>query len=237
MIKVLFFILPFFGFAHNWGNWYPVKMHYDQKNYLKALEELKKYPLDSPSYFFNLGILNYHLGNLGKSRAYLEKASSLKPHHSEIKKNLSQIQSQWKLKYSELDAVSKREEILLEKLKSLSLGNIFGLLNLVSLILGIKIYTQNRNFFHTWKKPWVFLFLFSLLGLGFDSLINQWVSPPAFLLQNQVVRSGPSEDHPKLNSLAEGMKVRYLKQSNSWVQVRYSQQDVGWIPALTLLKL
>jgi uncharacterized protein YraI len=75
-------------------------------------------------------------------------------------------------------------------------------------------------------------------------LAGDWLRKPAVLVQAVPVRSGPAATFIELGSIDAGVKIRLsgvtrteAQSGDSWTQVYFGGDQVGWIPTSALLHL
>jgi hypothetical protein len=165
---------------------------------------------------------------------YLERALGLDPLNPEIYDPFQQAaagvgsrSSAWKA----LDHSSHPVE-LLDAMGLLPLVA-FGLAALGLLVL-LFLYQQKER----WLGIWFLGFIPALLSvlLLFGSSIGL-IRPAARALERAAVYSGPSPKYLEVGTLAQGAKVRTLRQQEGWYEVVVSSNLRGWVPSHTLLPL
>lgn len=231
----------------NWAEWKDAKSFYDVGKYEDALRALQQHPQESASYYYNLGTLFFQNGNLGQSVGYLEKANRLNPHDPDTQYHLSIARSALgrALGEDKVDPASSWLEGLADRISLEEVRTTLGLLAMIVILLWIRAYWATRNI-----KAALFK-ISGLLGiLGFSITagiygIQRWANscPPAISLERLSVRSGPGEHYLELSQIEAGAKLRLLGpaaqagQGETWKQVRFSQDGIGWAKAGSLLEL
>jgi hypothetical protein len=178
----------------------------------------------------------------GVALAYLSKADALKPHDPQIQNNLGLARSALGrlIGKERLDPASSGLEALADRISLQEVRGALGLLGLVVAILWLRAYLRTRSLRQTLLQPAGFI---GLIGLGVTLCLYAVervasAHPPAFVIERQVIRSGPGEQFIQVMQTEPGMKVRLLGQeSGGWSQIRYSRENIGWIKAASLLLL
>jgi tetratricopeptide (TPR) repeat protein len=231
-----------------WSDWQQAKSLYDAGKYDEALHEFRSHPADSAQYFHDLGTIYLKMGQPGQATAYLGKANHLRAHDPEIQRNLQIAQGALGrlLGADHLDPASSGLEVLADRV---SMGEIRGALGLLGLIvagLWLRAYWRTRSLKRTLLQPSGFVgligFAITLSLYGAERLAE--AHPPAYAIEHLVIRSGPGAQFAELGQLEAGVKLRMLgpeeivkvgDQQQSWKQVRYSQDGIGWIQTSSLL--
>jgi tetratricopeptide (TPR) repeat protein len=244
----------------SWAEWESVKTLYDSLKYREALEALQSKPSEKANYFYNLGTIYYKLVDMGPAVAHLEKANRLQPHDPSIQANLalSRLALIQTIGSDKLDPASSSFEQWGEEAPTEETQSILYFLVVISLLAWLSAYLKFRSL------PKMLTSLLGNIGLvGFLLaatlyFANHWANrnPVAVLLQRQTIRSGPGDHYSSLSQLDAGVKVRILPnstenstdmtltsssnpahQTESWQQVRYSSEGIGWVKISNLLVL
>lgn len=242
--------------------WQEAKAVYDAGRLEDALRLYQGEPVETASYFYNIGTLLQQLGRSGQAVAYLEKANRLSPHDSEIRHNLSIARATLGqlIGNDRLDPASTWNETLADQI---SLEDVRGALGIMVLLLSlawIRAYLKTRSLKRTFLNPLALVpFLGVILAAGL--YVTQRIAeghPPAVCIERQVVRSGPGDHFLELYQVEAGTKLRLLGPTSAgttqspipspsgtpsgspsaswWYQVRYGA-GIGWVRASSLLLL
>ncbi|MEO5971220.1 MAG: hypothetical protein ABIQ95_14930 [Bdellovibrionia bacterium] len=242
-----------------WGDWETARNLYDSQRFQDALEALQTKPLDNANYYYNLGTIQYKLTQLGPAIAHLEKANRLRPHDSDIRYNLSLARSVLgqAIGADKLDPASNALEQLADQVSLDEVRFLLGLLGMLVLLAWLRAYLNTRSIRKMFMTP---LGNIGLAGFILTTCIfglQKWAStaPPAVSIQRHSVRSGPGERYSELARLEAGTKLRLLPTStesstelstnlqgsqekrDTWQQVRYSHEGIGWVKISSLLVL
>lgn len=221
---------------------------YDQKKFDEFIQELKLSPRDSGYYHYNLGNGYFQTGDYGKALAHYEKANRSIPHDPDIQFNLKVSREILEKTLGEhrIDPSSSPLELLADQIPLNEVRGIIGLIFFFLAVFWIPTWVKTKNLRS------VFLGKASLLGLSALALtlsllgIQRFslLSPPAVVIERAAIRSGPGETFLELSQMEPGTKLRTLgptetppSTQETWRQVRWSQEDVGWIKDQSLLLL
>lgn len=231
-----------------WNDWQQARTLFDSGKYDEALHEFRSHPSESAQYFHNIGTTYLKLSQPGQALAQLAKANHLRPHDPEIQHNLQLAQSALSrlIGVDHLDPASSGLETLADRVSFGEVRGALGLLGLIVAALWLRAYLRTRNLKRTLLQPSGFVgligFAITLSLYGAERLAE--AHPPAFAMDRIVVRSGPGDQFAQLGQLEAGVKIRLLgptesitvgDQRQSWDQIRYSQDGIGWVPASSLL--
>jgi tetratricopeptide (TPR) repeat protein len=272
IVIVLFSIFTFSGSiamsstpekSSSWGEWQQAKANFDTRQYEAAFQEVKNHPRNESNYFYNLGTLQYHLGNKGLAVAYLEKANRLESYEPSTQFNLAIARSALKdmIGVDQLDPASTWIEQVADRISLDEVRATLGLLALIIVLFWMKAYLRSRKLRKVLLRPAGLVGLIGfIITLGIYG-IQRWVSlyPPAISLTQQKIHSGPGSDFAVLGQLESGTKIRLMGASATgnpdglgivsgeakqdsfspdlWLQVRYSEDGVGWVKSSNLLTL
>ncbi len=236
----------------DWGEWLRAKSSYDSQKYEDALEVFKEHPKDDASYHYNLGTVYFKLGKFGASLAHLEKANRMHPHDSDIQHNLSLVRNRLTqlMGADKLDPASTLPEQIADRLSLDEIRTALGLLGMIAVILWIRNYLKTHSLKNAILSPTGLFALTGFIVAAGVYGIQRWADayPPAICLQKEPIRSGPGEHYIELSQTEEGSKLRLLgptaqdsssvqNESETWHQVRYSGDGIGWVKSSCLLVL
>lgn len=201
---------------------------------------------------YNRGTLYAKKGQWAQAVAYLEKAKQEIPHDPDVSFNLSIARDELEkiLGPGRLDPASHWLERLADQAPLTEIRGLLGLCGLIMIALWLRSYAKHRVLRRALLQPaglWVLFSFLLTFGLYLAERITH-PSPPGMILATEIVRSGPGKSYLDLGRVEAGMKIRVLganptptEQSNTeselWRQVRFSGDQVGWIPEKCLLLL
>jgi len=232
-----------------WGDWAEAQGFYKSHEFDRALEVFKSHPREGDStYFYNLGTTYYHLNQPGLALAYLEKANRLSPHDPDTQYNLNQARLllEKRIAQNQLDPASSVLEQLADRISLDEARATLGLLTLLVTLVWMRTYLKTRNLKSTIFQPSGYIGISALILCLSIYAIQRWAqsTPPAMILEQQVLRSGPGSQFMELGNVTPGVKVRLLHQTaieegsqTLWHQIRFSGNSVGWIKSSALLTL
>jgi len=233
----------------HWAEWKEAHELFERHDYPGALAAFKNHPRESdPYYHYNLGTTYYHLNQLGVALAHFEKANQLSPHQSDILYNLNQTRHQLEKKIAPhpIDPTSSALEQIADRIPLDEARATLGLIALLVTLVWIRSYRRTRHLKETLFQASGYIGMTALTICILLYCAQRWArsSPPAIVLEPQIVRSGPGEGYMELGNLPEGVKLRILSHSvlddhtqSLWIQVRFSKDAVGWVKSSALLTL
>jgi tetratricopeptide (TPR) repeat protein len=216
-----------------------------------AVDALKQNPTYDATYFYNLGVLYGKMKQPGLATAYLEKANREKPHDPEILTNLkvakNSLQSVLNTTHSEiaLDGASNQLEQFSDRIQNEEILGMIGLITVLVSLFWIRAYLKTRHITKTFLKPsgWfgvlALVLVFGVYGMYRAGAAN----PPAVIVMNEPLRSGPGLNYPELMAIEPGVKVRMIgspatvNENELWQKVRYKPNQTAWIHLSSLLPL
>lgn len=240
------------------SQWADAKRTADSGKVEDAFRILQEKPRpEDPYYFYNLGTLAYRLGRLGPSLAYLEKANRMKRHDSDIRNNLEIVRASVARGLGgidRMDPASTWSENFADQLALDEIRGVLGLLGVIVALFWMRAYLKSRRLRSTLLHPAALLASVTLLIVGSLYWIERTAAAhaPAISLTKQTLRSGPGSTFIDLGSIESGTKVRLLgpsaeekpptdatpgKTPDLWLQVRFSQEGIGWLRAADLFAL
>lgn len=186
--------------------------------------------------YYNLGCVAFRRHSLGEAMLYFQRTLWLNPGHVDANHNIKYINS------LTVDGVPQSPpgvpQIIRDVLISwLGVNGISGLmLGAFAAICLTGWYTLRvRDLPHRRAARWI---LTAALLLGVASAIlllgvvvrDSSVSEGVILARQQDVRSGPSQNHPVLFTVHEGLVVELVAQTEGWRQVVLPNGWNGWVP-------
>lgn len=210
--------------------------------FAEAVAAAREVTPQDAAYFYNLGTLLFRDGQIGPSVAHLEKAHALSPLDPAISKNLAatKVFLVQTLGEGRLDPASNLLERWADRLPLKVIQAILGLL------IGFSAWTivqrkRTQGGGKLFGVSLVFFLAISMLRMGMG------LASSAMVLELQTLRSGPGEQFLDLGRAEAGIKLRISgetriaekagSQTESWSQVRYSSDGIGWIKSSALLLL
>jgi tetratricopeptide (TPR) repeat protein len=223
-----------------WSNWQSMHQLYESGKFEEAFQALNAQPSgNDPSYFYNLGTISFRLGRTGAALGYFEKANRLKRHDPDIYHNLEMTRAALEktLGPGKLDPASDWTETLADQVSLEEIRGVFGALMLILAVFWIQTYRKNRDVRQTLLRPAALIGAVALALVGGLYWVETLASArtPAVAMSRQPVRSGPGESYVELAQVDAGTKVRLLGNSDDWLQIRYSQDGIGWVRAKEFL--
>lgn len=240
--------------SNPWGDWQEAKAHYDSQRFEEALKAFQEHPQENAAYHYNLGAVYYRLNKSGASLAHLEKANRMLPRDPDIQYNLSLVRNtlNQSLGADKLDPASSWVEALSDKLVRDEVLTIVSLLGFITILLWIRAFLNTQDLKKTLLNRYA---LISMVGFWISTgvfFVQRWGEsyPPAISLQKQPIRSGPGNQFLELAQTEAGSKLRILgpvsntiaensqstaENPESWRQVRFSRDGIGWVKTSTLL--
>ena len=242
-----------------WGEWDEAHQSETQGKWDDAIKALQAHPHpEEASYFYNLGVLTYRTGNLGAAVGYFEKANRIRPHDPDIQANLRiarKAVSQTLGSGQELDNASTWVESLSDHMPMDELRGTLGLLAFIMTLMWTRSFMKTHQLRKTFVQSSgiVGLLAFGLTASLYAAQRSAQAHPPAVSLQGQVIRSGPGNQFLEIGKLKPGMTVRLLGPvsaamlandpaskadgTETWHQVRFTEDEMGWVPTSSLLLL
>ena len=218
------------------------------QHYAEALAALRRAPERWPpaAYHYNGGTLHYHLHQPALAVAHLEKAARLAPHDPDIHANLRQARAAFERTEPGivLDPASHAWERIADRVPLEEIRACLGLTLLLSLLF------WTRTFWKTRRLRTALAHRLGILGAGGFLItamlygIERWSAshPPAICLEDLSIRSGPGRHYMELGRAQAGTKVRLYdaqatEGTETWRQIRFTTQEIGWFPVRALLFL
>jgi len=186
--------------------------------------------------YYNLGCAAFRRHSLGEAMLYFQRALWLDPGHADARSNILYIN------VLVVDRVPINPpgvpEIIRDGLVAwLGVNGVSGLMVLTfAFACRAGWYTlRGRDVPHRRTARWIFV---ATLLLAIASAILFWgvverdstVAQGVILVRQLDVRSGPSQSHPVLFSVHEGLVVELTAQADGWRQVVLPNGWNGWVP-------
>lgn len=240
---ILFLMLPLIAYTADEEQKNILSEHttVDPENTLKTLLENSS---ETATYYYNLGTVYCHLSKWIPCTICLEKAHQLNPHDIDTINNLSiaKKNSHYKL-YLQKNIFSTLFSVILP---SKTLNFTLKLITLVFLFFWTIMYFKTKRLKATFLKGFGLLATVSSFFLLFFYSLNYFISKgtDAINLEEQIVKTGPSDDYMKIDTLNIGMKITIIREEKSssspieekWSQVTYDTNKIGWIKSKYLVK-
>ncbi len=212
---------------------------YQSQDFTKAQELLvpllQEHP-ENPAILYNLGLVEYQLGNAGMALGLWRKArfldQSLKP-------------TQLAIEYAEEQLFPDPSPpsfivVLYNSMKRLPF-EVWGALCLLSFFLGawfaVDLGIKKRRHISLWPA-WIYFILpvfFVSSFFAFQLYYERQQTLGTVITQNQLTRANPSETAPTLSELSEGQVVVIEKTHGPWLQVRTLKGSPGWVPQTSII--
>ncbi|MBI4925279.1 MAG: hypothetical protein HY843_05075 [Bdellovibrio sp.] len=221
-----------------------LKQYTDLKQYVEAIQFLKSTAFENagnPFFYYNLGILYHNSGQSGVALAYLEKAHFLLSNDLEINLALKTAKTTFSKLVggnAKLDPASNWIEKLTQVLSLDFIVFSLWCLVVVLLFFLIRCHIKQRIPKIVFYHPLTFITLFCIaMTFGTKWLWSEAkATQEAMCIEIQTIKSGPGEEYSDLIKIEPGIKLRILKEKkNNWVQVRFTANEIGWIPSSSLL--
>lgn len=235
--------------------WQALRGPYDSGKYDEALHVLLgvQPPPSDASYYYNLGTVYFRLGQAGRAVAHLEKARRITADaggiNADIQHNLDIAKGSLgkTIGVERLDPGAGLFDIVVERAQSVEVRTLAGAIVLLCLLLALRgaLATGSRG-----ASSSIIPFALGLTGFLLIS-VTQYspgllgVHECAVALDRHSIRSGPGGHFPQLNLIEAGTRLRLLgasisnpqNPSETWHQVRYSSDGIGWVQAADLIFL
>ena len=232
----------------NWGEWQEARSLYDAGKVEQALQMFQSHPTEDASYFYNLGTLFFQSGKAGQAVAYLEKANHIGAHDPDIQHNLRIARNELGriIGVDNLDPASSWTEVISDRVPMDEIRGTLGLLAFILTLVWARKYWKCKDLKQTFLEPAGFftVLAFGITGMLYGIELSSRSTPPAVLVDRQVVRSGPGDTYIEIGKLDAGVKLRLMgpvaqsaKPNENWYQVRFTSDGIGWVPASSLLLL
>ncbi len=229
--------------------WQQTRALYDSGKVKDAYANLLQQKVNTGAYYYNMGTMAFKLDRFGESVAYLEKARSISPHDSDTQYNLrlARVALARSIGSEKLDPASTWLESIAEHISLDEVRAALGFLTFCLILLWTKAYSKSRNVRRTVTEPAGVISLVGLLICAGMYVAQRLAEshPPAVALEREIIRSGPGERFSELSRLEAGIKIRLLgtrtadstPASETWVQIRYSPDAIGWVRDKVILEL
>jgi tetratricopeptide (TPR) repeat protein len=191
--------------------------------------------LGSFVYFYNLGNIQYKLGNYPKAILNYERAKKIDPLDEDLQHNLAMAQQKIP------DRIEELPSLMVEDFWTnlLATGNLskWAWLCLICLFIGlglltIQLFLQKAGLRRTLISIGIATVLASMVFLLVAKATFKRVqsNTSAILMQENVdVKAAPSDSGVLILMLHEGTKVWILQEQKEWYEVRIANGNVGWI--------
>ena len=197
----------------------------------------------SEALYFNLGNSFYKINDIANSIYFYEKALMLKPKDRDILNNLAYSQN-----------------MLIDKIDKLPTNQVSDFLNYISKILNMQQWlitglvlwyiflgTFLLYFFNTKtiskKNYFTFSAIFFSLSIffifnGINRFENKKNTISAIIFENKIdFRAEPNFRSEILFELHEGTKLYILSESNTWLNIKAPNNEIGWIEKSSLSEI
>ncbi len=210
------------------------KISYDKGDYSSAktfYNQLEKLYPKNFEICYNLGNINYRLGNRGWAVYYYEKALLIKPGDKDAIHNLSLLNIQLTDKF---DAIPQFNLFpFFNSLNSVLSYNFLAISSVIVLILLAFIffkYKQKKirlSFFNSWFLILLSVFLFIWSYLQHIYIKNH--KEAVIIVFETKVMSEPNPNSNLIYKLHEGTKLKVLESNSSWLKVQMPDKNQAWI--------
>lgn len=186
----------------------------------------------SASLYNNLGLAYINNKELGLGIVQLERALKIDAQHEAALHNLKAAQQRIEEQFGQPKNLFfvRWWNNLIQFFSSTA----WGILFLLFITVGTGFIAAWR-----WNKPiWyrtigvlILIFSFLPLFLGFQQKTLETSASKAIIIKNQVgLRSEPALSSQEIELIFEGVQVDIISQEESWVQIKLSNNLIGWLP-------
>ena len=247
MIKQILFFVFYVFISFSWpadidaGNLFQKANElYKNEQYTEAIKLYQKLAgekLYSGNLYFNIGNACFKLKDFINSRYYYEKAYVLSPNDKSIAHNLALVKINFQDREEKKQDFIQNSYILLKN--SLSLDAILWcyVLLISLLLINIIFYRHSRKKIINVRRLSYLVFIILLLFFMLTySRVSYFFKPDQALVFNDrvEVKSGPSNDLATLFIIHQGAKIRIIQKNDSWINIEYTKQLNGWVPAKSI---
>jgi len=182
----------------------------------------------SAALYFNLGNASFKDGQMGRSLLYYRQAERLAPRDPDIQANLRFTRTQVQGGPPPPDPLWRRvtPRLTLNQWTLLTLSLVWGWLGLWTAL--------------QLKPPWRPRLRLPLIAVGAALAVSaaglflhwrdQCLTRHAVVIQREtILRHGPLEESPSLQTLADGQELVVLDQKSDWFQVVGASRGIGWL--------
>ena len=211
---------------------------YKEGNYIKAIENytlIKDNGLESFELYYNLGNCYYKQGDIPFSILYYEKARKINSDNEELNKNIKIV------KQSLVDKIEEIPDSFISKIINYILNiftyNHWGIGAICFSILSfLTFFVFKKSDYSNKQKLFFYLFVISLilsilfLSISINRFKNIENNKEAIIFSTNIyIKSEPNINSKDLFILHEGTKVKVLKRTDDWVNIKISDGKTGWI--------
>jgi hypothetical protein len=233
--------------TEDWKEWRAAQEFASSGNFSEAEKALRGAPSDSAAFHYNLGTAAAQQGKWGLAVGHLEKANSLRPHHSSIQHNLrlarKSLAQAGGPAEADADRASSWLETIADQVPMNEVRAVLGMMAILLVLVWTRQYRRTRSLRATFSQPAGLLaalaMAITLTLYGAERMAS--ANPAAIVIDTVAVRSGPGASFTELTKVDAGSKVRVTGPSESaeesWLQVRYGPHEIGWVTASSLLLL
>lgn len=191
---------------------------------------------NNPTILYNLGLVEYQLGNFGLALGLWRKARFIDNTFSKADQAISFTEEQ-------LFPDKNEDPVYITVFNGLtSMPPYFWhLLCLITLVFGgwqaINYGIKRRLPLNLWPG-WIFFHIPLFLISGFFSFyltVSDLSLEATIIHKDLLTRANPSTESPGLSELEEGQIVTVEKQLGDWVRIRTSRGTLGWVPQKAIL--
>lgn len=219
---------------------YQANGYYQQKDYVKALENYKlilgRTSLESGNLYYNIGNSFFKMGKVGYAILFYEKAKRIIPQDSDIRANLSYARSLVTDPGSLPDGKNIALRLIARPFRDVNLNALFisSAILYLTVILILSVFIINPII----RKKLMPLFIvistvFALTSSACGLRYYDEVMLKAGIVVEKIVEAKyePIDKSTTYYTLEEGAKVVIIKARPDWQQVRRSDGKTAWIKA------
>jgi tetratricopeptide (TPR) repeat protein len=182
----------------------------------------------SAALYFNLANASYKAGQMGRALQYYRQAERLAPRDPDIQANLRFTRTQVQGGPPPPDPLWRRvaPRLTLSQWTMLAAGFVWGWLGLWTAL------HLRPEWKYRLKLPLVAVgasLALTVVGL-FLNWRDQCLTRHAIVIQRDtILRHGPLDESPSLQTLSDGQELAVLDQKNDWFQVAGASRGLGWL--------
>ncbi len=237
--------------APDWGLWAEARQLQEAGKPKEALQVLLAHPTSDCSFFYNAGTLWLETSPeplaSGTALAYLDRAKQCFPGDTEVFHNWHVAKSRFE-KQMGVDNYDLSSTPFENLVGSIPIDEIRGVTGLVLVLLVgflYRFYRSSRSLRGLFLRKEIIPIELALLITLSVLVANRFATknPSAMVLEPATIRSGPGNSYVELKKINPGFKLRTTGERHTvtegetevWIQVRYTKEDLGWTIEKSLL--
>jgi tetratricopeptide (TPR) repeat protein len=210
---------------------------YERRDYDKAIEEYQKIlaeGIESGPLYYNTGNAYFKTGKIGYAMLYYKKALRLMPADSDLKSNLSYVQSLTEDSGLQPQAVNKFLWLVSIPFKEFTLNGVTRILIILYLIIMVLImggivsqpFKRRATFIF---YPMLILFLLTLAGFSARYYNEEVLTRGIAVAKEAECKYEPIDKSTTYFTLKEGQEVLVLKTRNGWRRIKRVDGKLAWV--------